>query len=406
MSDDEIKKALTFLLDKSTKEFSLEKKKEFLAQKVSKETVEKALSLLPIIEANVTNQINDYKEKNPQKSFFDSFFDFGVISTVILVTLGFNYLMDFNRNKKNELWLSECENKIMEESKKATNSLQYEVSKTFNNYVDKSNLKNEILKEVKSYTQNQGLNLNLSSKNTKQDILELKSSVLNIENKVKEVEVKIENKNLIFKTEIFTELSKLIEQNNKNLLIEIIKNQDKLLLKQNENQTNSTNSNSNLNIYSHEKNNNSLILDSNAKNNADYNKNFNNLAHLQTQNNNSNLITNNKNINSLNATNLFHGNTRESQIFVHSESNPITKEKADEILKNHVENEIKFVDNKDNLEEDKTDFKTHLSSILNSLSTEKEKKTFYNALKVKIKFLSLKEPIKFSYRYCKANKRN
>ena len=55
--DDDLKKALAFLLEKEMKDYSLEKKKEFLLKKVSPEIVEKAISLYPLIENNISQNI-------------------------------------------------------------------------------------------------------------------------------------------------------------------------------------------------------------------------------------------------------------------------------------------------------------------------------------------------------------
>jgi hypothetical protein len=223
-NDDDLKKALAFLLEKEMKPYSIEKKKEFLLKKVSPEIVEKAMELYPVIESNISNQIEDYKKTN-KKGFLDSFFDFGVISSVLLATLGINYLIDLNRNKKNDLFYKEIEKKINDELKTNTDNMNNELKQSLSNYVVKDNLNSEIHSQVQTYAQEKGLSLNLSSKSMKENITKLNNDMASLDKKVKELSVKIDNNNLLFKQDIMKEFSKIIEENNKMLFGNIIEEQ-------------------------------------------------------------------------------------------------------------------------------------------------------------------------------------
>ena len=123
-SDSDLKRALTFLLSKEMKEYSLEKRKEFLLKKLSPSVVEKAIDLYQTIEINMKNNIDEILKKNKQQSskngaFWSSLFDLGILSTVLLTSLGINYLIDLNRNKKNEMFFREVEKKRRRQRKEA-----------------------------------------------------------------------------------------------------------------------------------------------------------------------------------------------------------------------------------------------------------------------------------------------
>jgi hypothetical protein len=228
-NDDDLKKALAFLLEKEMKDFSLEKKKEFLLKKVSPEIVEKAISLYPLMETNINQSLEEFK-KDSKSGFFDSFFDFGTISTVLLSTLGINYLIDLNRDKKTDLFYKEIEKKIKEELFKNTQDMKIEINNQLQGFVKKDEVADLIKEQLDVFTKQRGLNLNLSSKTMKENIVAIQGDLNKLDNKVKEVAVKMENNNLIFKQEMLKELNSIISENNNKLLIQIIENQNKLLL--------------------------------------------------------------------------------------------------------------------------------------------------------------------------------
>jgi hypothetical protein len=231
MSNDDLKKAIAFLLEKDMKEYSLEKKKEFLLKKVSPEVVEKALSLYPVIENNVNKTLDEAKkDMTTTRGFLDSFFDLGIISTVLLTTLGINYLIDLNRNKKSDLFYKDIEKKIKEELSKSGGDMKNEIRNDLQTFMKKDEVADSIKEHLDTFTKQKGLNLNLSSKTMKDNMVTMKNEISSLEQKVKELNVKMENNNLIFKQEMLKELNDLITENNKKLLMQIIENQNKLLL--------------------------------------------------------------------------------------------------------------------------------------------------------------------------------
>lgn len=233
-SDVELKKALTFLLSKEMKEYSLEKRKEFLLKKLPASVVEKAFDLYQTIETNINKNIEEILKKNKENNaqnggFLSSLFDFGIISTVLLSSLGINYILDLNRNKKNEMFYKDVEKKLNDELSKNIKEMKNEINSQLLEYVPANTLKNEINNQIVEFTQQRGLNLNLSSKSLREDMSEIKKNLEASDKKIKDITVKIDNNNLLLKQEIIKELENLIEENNKKILIKIIENQNKLL---------------------------------------------------------------------------------------------------------------------------------------------------------------------------------
>jgi hypothetical protein len=204
--DPQLKKAIAFLLSKDMREYSLDKKKEFLLKKLPVETVEKAMSIYPIVEANIKDQLQEYmtssaKQKEEEGSLLSSFFNLGVLSSVLLTTLGINYLIDLNRNKKNDLFYKECEKKINEELTKNSKELKSEIRNELNEYVSKDSLKEKVNSQLVEFTQQRGLNLNLSSKSLNEEVGKLKIEIEAKDKLIKDTNVKIENSRLILKEE-------------------------------------------------------------------------------------------------------------------------------------------------------------------------------------------------------------
>jgi len=234
INSEDLKKAIIFLLGKELKDYSLEKKKEYLSKKISIETLEKAMELYPIIEANTNSKIEDYikeyEKKNTKTSFFDGLFDVGVLTTVIISTLGINYLLDLQRNKKNELFYRESEKKLNEELIKISENMKKELANELNSFCKKTEVDEKIKEKITLQNQNAGLNLNLGSKNVKENINSLKTELSVQEHKLKEMSVKLENSGVILKQDVLRELGNIIEENNKNLLLKIIEMQNKLII--------------------------------------------------------------------------------------------------------------------------------------------------------------------------------
>jgi len=234
IDSDDLKKAIIFLLGKELKDYSIEKKREYLSKKISAETLEKAMELYPIIESNtnakIEDFIKDYEAKNTKNSFFDGLFDLGSLTTVIISTLGINYLVDLQRNKKNEIFYKESEKKLNDELSKLTEIMKKDIANELNNFCKKSEVEEKIKEKFTLQNQNAGLTLNLGSKNIKENINLLKNEMSTQEQKLKEMSVKLDNSGVILKQDILKEIKDLIEVNNKNLLMNIIEIQNKLLV--------------------------------------------------------------------------------------------------------------------------------------------------------------------------------
>lgn len=245
---DDLKKAIIFLLGKELKDYSFEKKKDFLAKKIPSDTLEKALEIYPIIEADskarIEEYIQDYESKNSKKGFFDGLFDLGVFTTVIISTLGINYLIDLQRNKKNEIFYKESEKKLNEEMNKMTEIIKKEIGNELIHFAKRSEVEDKIKEKIALQNQNAGLNLNLGSKNMKENLNILKTDVSLQDQKLKDLSVKLDNTSLLLKQDILQDIKKTIENNNQSLLMKILEMQNDLIVKIN-NQFTTSNSNIN-----------------------------------------------------------------------------------------------------------------------------------------------------------------
>jgi hypothetical protein len=232
--DMDLKKALTFLMSNESKEYSIDKKREFLLKKLPPDVVEKAIQIYPLIESNLKSrlqeQLKEHETENKNSSsIFSSFFNLSILSSVLLTSLGINYLLDMHRNKKNDLFYKECERKLNEELAKNAKEMKQELSVELHEYVTKESLKEKIKDSLTEYTQQRGLNMNLSSKSVKEDIVKLKQDLEKDEKMIKDLNIKIDNNKVILKEEILKETSNLVEESNNKLLMKIIENQDRLL---------------------------------------------------------------------------------------------------------------------------------------------------------------------------------
>jgi len=244
IEDIDIKKALTFLLSKEMKEYSLEKRKDFLLKKLPSNVVDKAFDLFQTVETSIKENIEELRKSQahkPKEGFLSSLLDLGMLSTILLSSLGINYLLDLNRNKKNDIFYKEIEKKLNEEFTKNIKEMKNEINSQLLEFVPANTFKNEINSQIVEFTQQRGLSLNLSSKSLREDMLEIKKSVEITDKKLRETSVKIENNNLLLKQDILKDLENLIEENNKKILMKIIDNQNKLLAATSERFTSNTN---------------------------------------------------------------------------------------------------------------------------------------------------------------------
>jgi hypothetical protein len=229
---EDLKKAVAFLLSKELKDFSTEKKRDFLMQKLPKDAVEKAFNMLPLIEGSIQQKVEEVAskfEKENEKTFFSSFFDIGLISSVLLATLGINYVLDLNRNRKNNLFFKECEKKFAEQLENNAKEVKAEISKEISNYPKSEDVVRQIQIELESYSQKKGLTLSLTPKTVKEELRKIKEAQENQEATIKLLTEQIEKTTQNIELKLAKDFMEKIEENNRIQLKQIIETQNKLL---------------------------------------------------------------------------------------------------------------------------------------------------------------------------------
>ena len=220
-----LSKAIAFLISEESKEISLELKKKFLLSKLPEEIVNEALEIY----INFEN-INNKKEK--KESLLNSLFDIGIITSSIVISLLMNYLLDINRDKKNEIYYDNIKNKMNEEIENKMNQFNNEINNSVNNFVQKNELNDEINNQLELFSKGKGLTVNLSLSKVKGEIENVKNDIITLNTKIENNIILIQNvKNDIqnlskfnFNDEKFEEnenLKKLID-NKENLVKELL----------------------------------------------------------------------------------------------------------------------------------------------------------------------------------------
>ena len=220
-----LSKAIAFLISEESKEISLELKKKFLLSKLPEEIVNEALEIY----MNFQN-INNKKEK--KESLLNSLFDIGIITSSIVISLLMNYLLDINRDKKNEIYYDNIKNKMNEEIENKMNQFNNEINNSVNNFVQKNELNDEINNQLELFSKGKGLTVNLSLSKVKGEIENVKNDIITLNTKIENNIILIQNvKNDIqnlskfnFNDEKFEEnenLKKLID-NKENLVKELL----------------------------------------------------------------------------------------------------------------------------------------------------------------------------------------
>ena len=220
-----LSKAIAFLISEESKEISLELKKKFLLSKLPEEIVNEALEIY----INFEN-INNKKEK--KESLLNSLFDIGIITSSLVISLLMNYLLDINRDKKNEIYYDNIKNKMNEEIENKMNQFNNEINNSVNNFVQKNELNDEINNQLELFSKGKGLTVNLSLSKVKGEIENIKNDIITLNTKIENNIILIQNiKNDIqnlskfnFNDEKFEEnenLKKLID-NKENLVKELL----------------------------------------------------------------------------------------------------------------------------------------------------------------------------------------
>jgi hypothetical protein len=210
-----LSKALAFLISEESKEISLELKKKFLLSKLPEEIVNEALEIYP-------NLLNINNNKNEKKSFLlSSLFDVGIITSSIVITLLMNYLLDVNREKKNEIYINNIEKKLNEENENKINDFKNDINNTLNCFVQKKDLSNEINNHLELFSQGKGLTVNLS-------LSKVKSEIENIKNDMIILNTKIENNNILVQN-IKDDIQNISKFNFENVKFEVNEKLKKLI---------------------------------------------------------------------------------------------------------------------------------------------------------------------------------
>jgi len=264
---EDLRKAIFLLLGKELKEYSMEKKKDFLAKKISPEIAEKAAEIVINFEANKKEELEifkkDFENKHLNKGFFEGLFNIGNFIMVLVSTVGINYLFEFQREKRKDLFFKESERKLNDELKRITDNMKKEIGIQLNSFATKGDLNDRINEKIISNQVNSGLNFNLGSNKLRENVNNLKLDVDQQEKKIKEVSVKMENNSILLKQDVLNEIAKLIEKNNKEFLVQIIDLQNKLLLSATKNNFNNNINNSISTPFNLNSESNALITDKN-----------------------------------------------------------------------------------------------------------------------------------------------
>ena len=183
-----LSKAIAFLISEESKDISLELKKKFLLSKLPEEIVNEALEIY----SNLLNINNN--NKNEKKSFLlSSLFDVGIITSSIVISILINYLLDINREKKNEIYINNIEKKLNKENENKINDLKNDINNTLNYFVQKKDLSNDINNHLELFSQGKGLTVNLSLSKVKSEIETIKNDLIILNTKIENNNILVQN---------------------------------------------------------------------------------------------------------------------------------------------------------------------------------------------------------------------
>ena len=130
----EIEKAIAFLLSKELKDKSFSEKKEFLKKKLNEKNLEKAMKVYPLIERILEVETKKIESDNKIEPF-KFLKELGLYSTLIITTLGVNYLLDLSRNKRFHLANKELETRLNQEILKTSEKITEDIKKELKDYL-------------------------------------------------------------------------------------------------------------------------------------------------------------------------------------------------------------------------------------------------------------------------------
>lgn len=130
----EIEKAIAFLLSKELKDKSFSEKKDFLKKKLNDKNLEKAIKIYPLIERILEVETKKIESENKIEPF-KYLKELGLYSTLIITTLGVNYLLDLSRNKRFHLANKELETRLNQEILKTSEKITEDIKKELKDYL-------------------------------------------------------------------------------------------------------------------------------------------------------------------------------------------------------------------------------------------------------------------------------
>ena len=210
----DIQKALLFFMSKEMQHKSLEEKKKYLATKISKEAIDEAILLLPTISNLIDMHKSDNKVSN---TLVDYLKGFSIYTSLILATLGINYVLDLTRNKKNEVFYRNVDSKLQSEVKNLSENLQKNVFNQMEHFVKTSEFSELYKKTTKELNLEKGIILNPLPNSIKVQVSELKDETNQIKQKIDNYILKNENSKIMQKQEILNECAVEIEKSNNDL---------------------------------------------------------------------------------------------------------------------------------------------------------------------------------------------
>lgn len=240
-STDEVQQALFFLLSKELEHKSIEDKKEFLKTKISEESIDEALSLLPLVNKMISLEKEKIKENsinnnantntNNNNNILDYLKGFSIYSSLIFATLGINYLFDLVRNKKNEVFYRNIETKLNTEINNLSTNINKHFSDEMSNYVKKDEFGVFYETQNREDSISKGLKLNPLSQNTKTQVKQLHEDVSSLKVKLDKLSNTTENNRIMIKQDIVKECEGIINKKNEEIVGKIGEEQKEFLLK-------------------------------------------------------------------------------------------------------------------------------------------------------------------------------
>ena len=104
-----------------------------------------------------------------------------------------NYLLDVNREKKNEIYINNIEKKLNEENENKINDFKNDINNTLNCFVQKKDLSNEINNHLELFSQGKGLTVNLSLSKVKSEIETIKNDLIILNTKIENNNILVQN---------------------------------------------------------------------------------------------------------------------------------------------------------------------------------------------------------------------